>query len=110
MRLTAGEGTPGNGRTVQELPRELLADCVLRTRRTGDRITPFGQSGSQSLQDYLVNRGVDAPFRDRIPLIAQGQNILLVCGVGAGGIPRFDPKKDNIRLTWQGDMPWLEQV
>ena len=29
------------------------------------------------------------------------------CGVGAGGIPEWN-KDRAVRLTWLGDMPWIE--
>lgn len=107
LRLLPSSGSPGNGRTVQELPRGLLQQCVLRTWRPGDLIRPFGSRGSQSMQDYFTNRHIDAPFRREIPLLCRGTEVLLCAGVGAGGIPAFDPQMDNVRLTWQGDMPWM---
>ena len=107
LRLTeAGTGC-GDGRLSQVLPADLLRDCVLRTRRPGDVIRPFGSSGTQSLQDYFVNRKLDAPFRDRVPLLARGSQVLLVCGVGAGAIPRMDNiSRPLVRLCWEGDIPW----
>ena len=101
-----GRGNPGDGKREQEVPAGWADGCVIRTRQSGDRITPFGMAGSQKLQDYLTDRGIDAPWRDRIPLICRGNEVLLVAGVGAGSIPRWTGEKDWIRLTWQGDMPW----
>lgn len=110
VTLTAGPGgsSPGDGRLVQEIPRSLLQGCVLRTRRPGDSIRPFGMQGTMSLQDYLVNRRVDAPFRDAIPLLCRGSEVLLVCGIGAGDIPRWSQNEDHLRLTWSGTMPWTD--
>lgn len=108
MRLGPSEGNYGDGKRTQELPEEILKDCVLRTRRIGDRIRPFGSKGSQSLQDYLVDRRVDAPFRDQIPLLARGNEILLVCGVGAGALPHMTKDSNRIRLRWEGIIPWLD--
>ena len=110
FRLTVGpsEGTPGDGKRTQEVPRELLRGCVIRTRRPGDRIRPFGSSGSKKLQDYFTDRRIPEPFRDRIPLLCRDNEVLLAAGVGAGGIPAWDAKADPVRLTWQGDMPWME--
>jgi tRNA(Ile)-lysidine synthase len=79
---------------------------VLRYGRPGDWILPFGSGHRRDLNEYLRARGVDRPFRDQIPLLCRGQAVLLACGVGAGNVPPFDPDQDNIRLTWQGDMPW----
>ena len=98
---------PGNGRESQAFPRAWLADCELRCRRTGDFIRPFGQTGRQALQDYLVNRRVDAPFRETMPLLCRGQEVLLACGVGAGAIPAWQAGEDFLMLRWKGTMPWI---
>ncbi len=99
-------GNPGDGKTAQEVPAGFTEGCVIRTRKPGDRISPFGMTGTRKLQDYLTDRGIDEPWRDRIPLLCRGQEVLLAAGVGAGNIPAWEPGGNNIRLTWQGDMPW----
>lgn len=98
--------TTGDGRRTQRMPRSLLDACEVRTRRTGDWIRPFGMTGRQLLQDYFVNRKVDAPFRDRVPLICRGSEVLLAAGVGAGDIPTA-AQDDDVLVRWLGDMPWL---
>ena len=108
LTVCSGGVNPGDGRRVQEMPRSLLNECILRTRRPGDFIRPFGMAGRQCLQDYFVNRRIDAPFRDGIPLLCRGSEVLLVCGVGAGDIPRWSREEDNLRLTWTGTMPWTD--
>ena len=108
--LTLWTGDPetgfGNGKDTQVFPAGFPEGTVLRGRRTGDRITPFGSDGSQKLQDYLVNRGVDAPWRDRIPLLCRGQEVLWVAGVGVGKIPRVTEETPKVCLKWTGPMPW----
>ena len=96
-----------DGRVTQAIPRAMLEGCVLRTRRQGDWIRPYGSSGRQSLQDYFVNRKVDAPFRERVPLMCRGSEVLLAGGVGAGSVPPLEEQKDSVCLRWRGDMPWL---
>ena len=81
-------------------------ESTVRSRRAGDFIRPFGSSGKQSLQDYFVNRRVDAAFRDRVPLLCRGSEVLLVGGVGAGNIPRSDEIHEPVLLRWKGDFPW----
>ncbi|MBR4081618.1 MAG: tRNA lysidine(34) synthetase TilS [Clostridia bacterium] len=108
LMVSPGSVNPGDGRYAQEMPASLLEGCEVRTRRTGDVIRPFGMAGTQSLQDYLVNRRVDAPFRDRIPLLCRGSEVLLVAGVGAGNVPRWGGSDDMMRLTWNGCMPWAD--
>ena len=105
---TPSEGNPGDGKQTQEVPAGFTAGCTIRTRRPGDRIRPFGGSGSRKLQDYLTDRKIPEPFRDRIPMLCRDGEVLLVCGVGAGDIPEWNREKHPVRLTWHGEMPWLK--
>lgn len=105
---TDSEGNPGDGKTAQEVPAGFTRGCVIRTRQPGDRIRPFGSSGSRKLQDYLTDRRIAEPFRDRIPLLCRDGEVLLVCGVGAGNIPPWDQRSSPVRLTWHGKTPWKE--
>jgi tRNA(Ile)-lysidine synthase len=104
---TPSGGNPGDGKRTQEVPAGFTAGCEIRTRRAGDRIRPFGLNGSRKLSDYLTDRKIPEPFRDRIPLLCRGEEVLWVCGVGAGNIPRWDREQNPVRLTWYGDIPWL---
>lgn len=47
----------------------LGARLTLRTRRDGDRFTPLGMTQEKKLQDYLIDRHVAQPLRDRVPLL-----------------------------------------
>ena len=105
---TPSRGNPGDGKRAQEVPAGFTAGCVVRTRRPGDRIRPFGGCGEKKLQDYLTDRKVPQPWRDRIPLLCRDGEVLLVCGVGAGNVPAWDRNGNNVRLTWEGDIPWME--
>lgn len=106
LHLEPGRGRTGDGRTAQAIPRSLADSLVVRTRRPGDWIRPFGSTGRQTLQDYLVNRRVDAPFRDRVPLVCRGSEVLLAGGVGAGDVPRVDNTEDSVLLCWTTAFPW----
>lgn len=105
---TNSEGNPGDGKRNQEVPAGFTAGCQIRTRLPGDRIRPFGNKGSRKLQDYLTDRKIPEAFRDRIPLLCRGKEVLLVCGVGAGNIPEWNEKGRNVRLTWHGEILWLK--
>ena len=109
LRITASEGNPGDGIFTQEMPEDFPEGCVIRSRAPGDWIQPFGGSGRKKLQDYLVDRKVDEPWRDRVPLLCRGQEVLWAGGVGTGNIPKWTKHQNHIRLTWHGSMPWAEQ-
>ena len=106
LEETSSGDDPGDGRKTQQVPRELLQGCVIRFRKPGDRITPFGMNETRKLQDYLTDRKIDAPWRGRIPLLCRGNEVLWAAGVGTGNIPGFEKQSDSVRLTWYGDMPW----
>ncbi len=106
LTKSPSENSPGDGKRTQEIPEGFLRGCVIRSRLPGDRIRPFGSKGSRKLQDYLTDRHIPEPFRDIIPLLCRGNEVLLVCGVGAGGIPDWDPDGSSVRLTWHGEIPW----
>lgn len=106
LSIGISEGNPGNGILEQEVPASFLSGCVVRTRRAGDRIRPFGMKGSRKLQDYLTDRHIDEPVRDKIPLLCRDNEVYLAAGVGAGAVPEWRAGNQNIRLRWKGAMPW----
>ena len=106
LRAENFAGDPGDGQRSQAIPRAWLAACTVRSRRKGDFIRPFGSQGRQSLQDYLVNRRIDAAFRDRVPLLCRGSEVLLAGGVGAGCIPPMNEMDDPVLLRWTSAFPW----
>ena len=70
-----------------EAPGALMADmdafpagCVLRTRREGDRITPFG-GGRKTLKKFLCDKKIPARIGHGLPLVAKGSEVYAVIGV-----------------------------
>jgi tRNA(Ile)-lysidine synthetase-like protein len=54
---------------------------VVRSRRAGDSLRPFGMRGRKKLQDVLVDRKVPRAQRDRVPIVCDGRDrILWVAG------------------------------
>lgn len=97
---------PGDGRQAQDIPEKLAQQAVIRTRQPGDWIHPFGSKGSKSLQDYLVDRKIDQPFRDVMPLLAHGQEILWVPGVGASQSCLLAPGESAVMFSLASPLPW----
>lgn len=54
--------------------------CVIRTRREGDVITPFG-GRSKSLKKFLTDKKISSREGRKIKLIACGSEVLVVLGV-----------------------------
>lgn len=54
--------------------------AVVRFRKEGDVFTKFG-GGTKSLKKYLIDKKIPQRQRDRLPLVAINNDILVVCGV-----------------------------
>jgi len=87
-------------------PMEALIDAgtislplTVRTRRRGDRFTPFGMRGSVKLQDFFVNAKVPRGVRSRVPLVVSGEDIVWVVGYRIGNRHKVTPgTRRTIRL------------
>ncbi len=84
----------------QALNPAALAGAVLRTRRPGDRIRPLG-CGDRLLSDYLIDRKVDRPLRDAIPLVAVGGRVHWVIGHGISGEAALTPGCEAVALRFE---------
>ncbi len=61
---------------------KIALPLALRSRRRGDRFHPAGMGGrAKKLQDYFVDEKVPRPMRDRVPLLASGDDIVWVVGM-----------------------------
>ena len=75
--------TPLKDKYEQVLSASAIIGSRLRLRREGDYICPFGMDGrTKSLGDYLTDKKFPAPLRSRLPVIARGDEVLWVPGVG----------------------------
>lgn len=54
---------------------------VVRNRRAGDRLTPFGRSTTRRLKQLLIDRQVPRRVRDRLPLLEVDGRLAWVPGV-----------------------------
>ncbi|MFA4836854.1 MAG: tRNA lysidine(34) synthetase TilS [Dehalococcoidia bacterium] len=56
------------------------ADLTVRARRDGDWFQPLGMSHSKKLQDFMTDSKITRAWRDRVPLVCSGDQILWVVG------------------------------
>lgn len=70
-------------RAALALPEPLPVPAVVtaRNRRPGDRLRPLGGPGERKLKDLLIDRGIPARERDRLPIVEIGGRIAWVPGV-----------------------------
>lgn len=66
---------------IQYANASVLNSAVVRGRRQGDRIVPFGMTGSKKLKDVFIDAKIPKLERDKIPLIANSSEVLWVPGV-----------------------------
>lgn len=59
---------------------KLPGDLVVRTRKNGDYIVPFGMQGRKKLKDYFIDAKIPFEMRNKIPLIASGNEIVWIVG------------------------------
>ena len=55
-------------------------NAVWRSRKEGDMFTKFG-GGTKSLKEYFIDKKVPTRLRDITPVLAVGNEILIVAGV-----------------------------
>lgn len=60
---------------------KIPATAVFRTRRQGDVFCKFGGGGTKPLNKYLIDKKVPQRLRNELVLVADGSNVLIICGV-----------------------------
>ena len=58
----------------------MKGQVTVRTRRPGDRFQPLGMTQAKKLQDFFVDARVPRLWRDRVPLVCAGGDIVWVVG------------------------------
>ncbi|MBI3977181.1 MAG: tRNA lysidine(34) synthetase TilS [Chloroflexi bacterium] len=80
------------------------AALVVRTRRPGDRFQPLGLAGTKKLQDFFVDAKVSRAWRDRVPLVCAGEEIVWVVGWRVDGRFAVGPETEEVLcLDFTGD-------
>lgn len=69
-------------------------DAVFRFRQEGDEIRPFG-GGNKSLKKFLNEKKIPKEERERLPLIASGNKVLVLCGVEIAEEMKVDEDAKN---------------
>jgi tRNA(Ile)-lysidine synthase len=104
--VTSTLGGPGEPE-ADPLVTVVDADAVsgelsVTTVRTGDRMRPFGMSGSRKLSDILVDAKVPARMRPLVPVVRDGERIVWLAGVKSSEDYRVGPATTRtVRLVWE---------
>lgn len=97
----------GDGIRCQALDTRMLAGAVFRTRRQGDTFRLLNGGGTKMLKEVLIDRCVDRPFRDMMPILMRGAEVLWIPGVGPSQTAAMRPDSENgTKLTLLSPLPW----
>lgn len=69
-------------------------NAVWRTRKQGDVFSKLG-TGTKKLNDYFTDKKIDIEKRDRIPILAIGNTVLVVLGEDISENVKIDGKTDK---------------
>ncbi|MGN0880548.1 MAG: tRNA lysidine(34) synthetase TilS [Oligosphaeraceae bacterium] len=76
---------------------------TVRSWRPGDRMRPFGRTGSKKLQDLFVDGHVPVGERHRLPLVCAGEEIIWAPGVRRAEFGRVAEGEEAVWLRFE---PW----
>lgn len=69
-----------NPKTLKFDMDKIPPSAVIRSMREGDRFKKFG-GGTKNLGDYFTDKKIPVRIRKSIPVVADGKEILIVCGL-----------------------------
>lgn len=74
---------------------KISTDAVWRTRRIGDMFAKFG-TGSKKLNDYFTDKKIENLLRDKIPVLASSNQIMVVAGEDISENVKIDGETEQI--------------
>lgn len=92
----------GDNRLIADFLK-IPGSAVLRNRRSGDVFCKFG-GGTKKLKDYLIDKKVPSRERDKLLLLADGSNVLIICGIEISDAIKVDKATRNVLQCTLSDM------
>lgn len=87
----------GNPKTLKFDFDKIPKTAVIRFMREGDKFKKFG-GGTKNLGDYFTDKKIPVRIRKHIPVIADGSQILIVCGVEISDSVKVDEYTKTVAL------------
>ena len=70
---------------------------------------PLGMKGHKKLKDFFVDRKIPSRVRSRIPILAQGNRVVWVCGLRIDDRFKVGPRTKRIlKISFEGAGPLPE--
>ncbi len=89
------QGKGGLKVDVSKIP----STAVFRTRQTGDVFCKFGGGGTKPLNKYLIDKKIPVRNRSQLLLVADGNNVLVVCGVEISDLVKVDDNSEVFYIS-----------
>ncbi|MFH0825936.1 MAG: tRNA lysidine(34) synthetase TilS [Pseudomonadota bacterium] len=94
-----------NGKTVVAFDAERIQmPLVVRFPQYGDRLDPWGMTGTRKLKDMFIDLKIPSRDRWKIPLITQGTRILWVIGIRRGRTAPVGPETKSVMKIRASEM------
>ena len=90
--------SPGESFARASLPPLL----TVRSRRSGDRLVPFGGHTPKKLKELFIDAHVPRPQRDAFPVLLAEDTILWVPGLRRAEFGRIAPGQPAVRFVLRG--------
>jgi tRNA(Ile)-lysidine synthase len=83
--------------------KEITLPLIARSWREGDRLVPFGLSGSKKVHDVFADEKVPVSKRSRVPIVCDRDGIIWVAGVRRAERARItDDTSTIVKITIEG--------
>lgn len=81
------------------------ANAIWRFRQDGDVFAPLGLNGTKKLKDYFIDKKIPQRMRDTTPLLADGNNILIVADIEiADSVKVTDSTTNFYKISYEQDL------
>ena len=84
----------GDGSLYADLAK-ISNKAVWRFRKLGDTFSKLG-TGSKKLNDYFTDKKIDSDIRDKVPVLATGNQVLVVSSLDVSENAKIDGNTDQI--------------
>jgi tRNA(Ile)-lysidine synthase len=84
--------------------RDISPPLVLRTRRQGDRIRPFGLGGTKKLKDLFIDLKIPWELKSTYALLTDREGLLWVAGLKRSDRARItEETREVLSAKWRPD-------
>ena len=101
---TAGPPFPDGRRAAKIAVGPCAPEWEMRPASAGDRMQPFGMTGTRLVMDLLAEGGVPRHARAHAWVLARGEEIFWLLGVRLAEIARVRPDDEDVyEFTWRAE-------